>query len=99
MSSWYRGDALWVDAFSVSLEETRANAAEQAEEGIMVAHLGPDDGAVDAVVVDFDGDLSVRQVRPDEGGLDFNVGLFLGVQDVPEGKEATVWSTRFLVRC
>lgn len=64
-----------------------------------MAHLAPDDGAVDAVVVDFDGDLSVRQVGPDEGGLDFNIGLFLGVQDVPEGKEATVWCTGFLVRC
>lgn len=52
-----------------------------------MAHLGPDDGAVDAVVADLDGDLSVREVRPDEGRLDFNVGLFLGVQYVPEGKE------------
>lgn len=51
------------------------------------AHLGPNDGAVDAVVADFDGDLSVRQVRPDKGGLDFNTGLFLGVQYVPERKE------------
>lgn len=50
------------------------------------AHLGPDDGAVDAVIADFDGYLSVGQVRPDEGGLDFNMGLLLGVQYVPEGK-------------
>lgn len=52
-----------------------------------MAHLGPNDGAVDAVVADFDGDLPVREVRPDEGRLDFNVGLFLGVHYVPEGKE------------
>lgn len=44
---------------------------------------------MDAIVADFDGDLSVRQVRPDKGGLDFNTGLFLGVQYVPEGKEDT----------
>lgn len=41
---------------------------------------------MDAVVADFDGDLSVRQVGPDKGGLDFNTGLFLGVQYVPDGK-------------
>lgn len=38
---------------------------------------------MDAIVADLDGDLSVRQVRSDEWGLDFNVGLFPGVQHVP----------------
>ena len=40
---------------------------------------------MDAVVADFDGDLSVREVGPVEGRLDFNLGLFLGVRHVPEG--------------
>lgn len=60
-----------------------------------MAHLRPDDGAVDAVVADFDGDLSVREVRPDEGRLDFNVGLFLGVQYVPGGQEEVRITCRF----
>lgn len=42
---------------------------------------------MEAVVADLDGDLSVREVGPDEGRLDFNLGLFLGVQYVPAGKE------------
>lgn len=51
-------------------------------------HLGADDGVVDAVVADLDGDLSVRKVRSDEWGLDFNVELFPGVCSVPD-KQAT----------
>lgn len=39
---------------------------------------------MDAVVADFDGDLSVRELRPDEGRLDFNMGLLLGIHYVPE---------------
>lgn len=42
---------------------------------------------MEAVVADLDGDLSVREVGPDEGRLDFNLGLFLGVQYVPGTKE------------
>lgn len=49
------------------------------------AHLGPDDGAVDAIVTDLDGDLSVWQVGSDERGLNFHMGLFPGVQYVPAG--------------
>ena len=49
-------------------------------------HLGPDDGAVDAVVADLDGDLSLRQVGSNERGPDFHMGLFLRVQDVSGGK-------------
>lgn len=43
---------------------------------------------MDAVVADLDGDLSVGQVGSDEGGLDFDMGLFPGVQDVSAGGRA-----------
>lgn len=46
---------------------------------------------MDAVVADLDGDLSVGQVGSDEGGLDFDVGLFPGVQDVSAGVKIQVF--------
>lgn len=45
---------------------------------------------MDAVVADLDGDLSVGQVGSDEGGLDFDMGLFPGIQDVSAGGRAAV---------
>lgn len=46
------------------------------------SHLGPDDGAVQAVVADLDGDLSVGKVASDEGRLNFDRDFFPRVQDV-----------------
>lgn len=41
---------------------------------------------MEAVVADLDGDLSVGQVGPDKGGLDFHRSLFPGVQKVSAEK-------------
>lgn len=52
---------------------------------------------MDAVVADLDGDLTVREVWSDERGLDFNVGLFPGVQRVPVQKCSTTLSKLLLL--
>lgn len=58
---------------------------------MLTTHLGADDGVVDAVVADLDGDLPVGQVRSDEWGLNFDMGLFPRVQHVPAEKALSLW--------
>lgn len=53
---------------------------------MLKTYLGADDGVVDAVVADLDGNLPVGQVRSDEWGLNFDMGLFPRVQHVPAEK-------------
>lgn len=48
---------------------------------------------MEAVVADLDGDLSVREVGSDEGGLDFDGDLFPGVQDVPAQTKTSLTHT------